>query len=160
MDAPSPLMQRVLSGSEHRLSYLLACVLLILPAMTWGGAISLSTSNAVATGGYYQLKWQGGAPAGQFQLEESRSKDFLQTRELYRGAQTASVVSGRADGEYHYRIRQLDAEGNAISDWSEPLQVTVAHHSLARAFAFFAIGLVVFVITLVAIVRGSRAHSD
>ena len=154
-------MKRVPWLGKRRFSLFLTCLLFILPAMTWvdrswAEGISLSSSDEVATGGYYQLSWENGRDATAFQLQESRSAEFSQPKVIYQGGDLASVISGRSDGEYHYRIRQVDEEGKPATAWGEPLQVTVKHHSLGRAFVFFALGLVVFVITLVAILRGSR----
>lgn len=151
-------MRRAPSDGKRRFSYFFLCLFLIHPALTWAEGLSLSASEEVSTGGYYQLEWEGGAETGQFQLQESQTADFLQAREVYQGPQAASVISGRGDGEYYYRIRQLDDAGETISSWSEPLKVTVEHHPLARAFIFFTIGLVVFAATLAAIMRGSKQH--
>ena len=126
---------------------------------SWAEDLSLSSSDELATGGYYRLTWENGPDASAFQLQESRSAEFTQAKVIYQGGDLASVISGRSNGEYHYRIRQVDEEGSPVSAWSESLQVTVEHHPLGRAFVFFTIGLVVFVITLVAIMRGSRKHT-
>jgi hypothetical protein len=43
-----------------------------------------------------------------------------------------------------------------VYPWSEPVTVTVAHHPLSRAVAFFTVGALVFLATLGLIVRGAR----
>lgn len=159
MDSPSCVARRYLGRGRRLALFSLVCLLLLQPLPGWGGGLTLSSSEAVSSGGYYQIDWEGGEDAGQFQLQESRVEDFSQVREIYRGTQTASVISGRGNGGYYYRIRQVDDGGNAISSWSTPLKVVVEHHSLGRAFLFFIVGLLVFAATLVAIIYGSRRHT-
>ena len=123
------------------------------PASGW----SLTSSPAQSSDGVYQLVWEG-AGEGDLQLEEAPSERFAQPRVVYRGPDRATVVSGRADGEYHYRLRTLDGDTPG-----EPLAyttVTVGHHSLARALSFFAAGLFVFVATIVLVLRGSGRSSQ
>jgi hypothetical protein len=65
-------------------------------------------------------------------------------------------MSGRGNGTYYYRLRVLGA--GPLPAWSDTVRVQVKHHPLARAFAFFAAGGLVFIATLVLIVAGSRAR--
>jgi hypothetical protein len=43
----------------------------------------------------------------------------------------------------------------APGPWSDTLKVEVQHHSLARAFTLFAVGLAVFIATVALIVTGT-----
>lgn len=72
---------------------------------------------------------------------------------MYRGADDARVLSGKSDGDWYYRARTAGSD----SEFGNVVKVTVQHHPLRRAFAFFALGAVVFFATLGVIVKG--AHS-
>ncbi len=116
----------------------------------------LQTSSELARAGYYQLAWEwtGGAASG-FELQESSGESFGDPRGVYRGGDLATQLSGRADGVYHYRVR-AHLEDGRVSPWSEVVSVTVDHYPLSWAFGFFGVGALVFVVTLVTIIRGAR----
>lgn len=82
--------------------------------------------------------------------------DFTDSKTLYQGPDTATLVSGRKNGTYYYRVRS-EKPG---SDWSNAVEVKVAHHPLSRAFMFFSLGALVFVATLTMVVRGNLAHKQ
>jgi hypothetical protein len=63
-------------------------------------------------------------------------------------------MTGLPNGRYTYRIRVV--ENASPGPWSTPASVTVAHHSLIRAFSFFGVGLLVFLATIALILRGER----
>ncbi|WP_019623855.1 fibronectin type III domain-containing protein [Thioalkalivibrio thiocyanoxidans] len=96
--------------------------------------------------GGFTLEWNA---EGAVELERASGPDFDDARVIYRGGDTSSVISGLPDGEYRFRLR---AEG--ADDWADEARVEVAHHSLARAFGFFALGGAVFLVLIVAILRG------
>ena len=109
-------------------------------------------STTASDTGEYRLTWVD--VAGQeVVLEESTSDDFAGARVLYQGVDAATVVSGRLDGVFHYRLRLADGDS-----WSAPVAVQVTHHSAAEAFGFLALGGVVFLATAILIVAGHRAH--
>jgi len=129
----------------------------LLPPAAIAQAPVLHSDSEVATAGYYQLGWQ--ADAGDFELVEATRPDFTDARLLYQGPDLATVLSGKPDGDYYYRIRALDADG--ASPWSEAVHVTVRHHPLARALTFLVLGAIVFVATLLLILRGeARTRSN
>jgi hypothetical protein len=109
-------------------------------------AVELNVSPDHSTTGSFNLSWQGeqGERFRLFDLTDDKGP-----RLIYQGRDTARVMTGLPDGYYRYRV-----EGE--SSRSELKSVTVAHHSLARAFAFFGVGLLVFVATLWLVVRGER----
>lgn len=120
---------------------------------------TLSADTAVATAGYYRLSWtppDAAAPLA-FELQESSAPDFTGAVIAYRGPDRATTHSGRADGDYHFRVRAL--AGDVAGAWSTPVIVQVRHHSLLRAGLFFALGALVFVATLGLILRGARPES-
>jgi hypothetical protein len=115
-------------------------------------AASLAVDQTVSREGYYQLRWEAESPV---RLVEASSPDFDAARVLYQGSDTARVVSGKPDGTWYYRLEP--AAGGAVI--GEPIAVTVLHHPLGRALAFFATGAIVFAATLGLILFG-RAQAD
>lgn len=114
--------------------------------------LSLESDTSVASAGYYQLQWETGAK--KTRLVESTNPDFSDSRIIYAGPDTARIMSGKPDGDYYYRL-ETDAAGTPAIV-SDTLKVKVEHHSLGRAFAFFAIGAAVFAATLGLILIGGR----
>lgn len=114
--------------------------------------ISLTSSDTVATAGYYQLRWHPDKPGSQFLLYESSSKDFITSRLVYRGTDLATVISGRADDVYFYRVSSV----NDNPATSNTVKVTVRHHPLSLAIQFFMVGAMVFLATLILIITGYR----
>lgn len=121
-------------------------------AMARAATINLSSDTETATAGYFRLHWQALPGAETYILQESLAADFSQPRPVYQGPDTASVISGKTDNVYFYRV--ISAEPSTTT--SNTVGVTVAHHSLNKAFTFFAIGAVVFIATLLLIVSGNR----
>lgn len=116
---------------------------------------SLQTDSVTATAGFYRLSWEHPATTAplDFELQESLSADFAGAKPVYTGPDRATSHSGRADGDYHFRVRALDGERS--SAWSPAVTVQVRHHSFLRAGLFFALGALVFVATLIVILRGN-----
>lgn len=128
----------------------LAILLAAAPLSAAYGRPELNSDMALSTAGYFRLSWHDEAGAD-FKLEQAQSGDFGNARLLYQGQDQATVISGLANGHYYYRV------GNtATGQWSDPLEVEVKHHGLARAFGFFTLGAVMFLATLGVLVFGSR----
>lgn len=131
-------------------------------------AVVLQPASSTVTAGYYQLHWDtdstvAGSPvnkAGDFILIESREPGFTNSRTIYRGADTATVISGKPDGTYYYRVGIAQPQEGRPGSWSNSASITVKHHPLSRAFMFFGLGALVFLSTLVVIVRGNLAAND
>ena len=118
-------------------------------------APELHTDSSRPSAGYYRLSWDWREPEKlQFQLQESRNGDFSRAETVYQGPDRATLLSGRRDGDYYYRVR-LQPQQGAPGAWSEVVKVSVEHHSLARAFLYFGIGAVVFLATAGLIVAGT-----
>ena len=113
-------------------------------------ALEISSSKPVATAGYYQLKWSGAT--NDYLLQESRSKEFTSVNNIYQGQDSSTVISGKADGEYFYRITTPENK----SKFSNVVKVTVNHHPLENAFLFFIVGAIVFVATVLLIFKGNK----
>ena len=131
----------------------LAAALLSVPAAA-AQAPALTSNKTVASAGDFQLSWQGGGEGAVYQLQQAGPEGFAAPAVEYRGPDTATQLSGLPDGEYRFRIRVVEPNPSA---WSESVSVQVSHHPLARALGFFGVGLVVFLATVMLIVRGSRS---
>lgn len=114
----------------------------------------LQSDSELASAGYFRLSWQG-EDHRDYVLQQANNPEFLNPQTLYQGPDTATLVSGRSDGSYYYRIRYVEADG-----WSNVTKVEVSHHSLSRAFMFFSLGAIVFIITLVVVVIGNKTHKN
>jgi len=103
---------------------------------------------AISRDGVYELSWTA---TGDVLLEESRDSAFEDARVVYRGADHGTVLTGRRDGIYYYRLR---ADGRSPGAVVLTGFARVEHHSVERALVFFGIGLFVFVSTIVVVARG------
>jgi hypothetical protein len=133
-----------------RITPLLLLLLIALQAAAIeapAAAIELEASPELTTSGTFNLSWQGREGETYRLLQLTGDKSRL----IYEGMDTARVMTGLPSGDYTY---QVEAE----SGRSEPRSVTVAHHSLTRAFSFFGVGLLVFVATVILVVRGERGR--
>jgi hypothetical protein len=128
-----------------------AAVLLVMPVDASAQSPRLEANPQLATAGFYQLRWYSARPV---ELEEAQAPDFSSSRTIYEGSDAARVMSGKPDGVFYYRVRDSD-DGT----FSNVVEVTVRHHSLQRAFAFFGLGAVVFLATLLLIATGARGGS-
>lgn len=115
--------------------------------------VALDVTPLLSHDGVYALSWT--AP-GEVVLEESRDPSFAEVREVYRGADKGTVLTGRSDGVYHYRVRPIGASGGRDAR----VTVEVAHHPVGRALGFFAVGLFVFVSTIVLVARGPEGGEE
>ncbi|MCG5501703.1 hypothetical protein [Ectothiorhodospira lacustris] len=143
--------------APHALWALALSAILMMPSLALAQAVpTLDATTQIARAGYYQLRWgMTGADGAVYRLEESRSMDFSEPQVLYEGADRATVISGRSDGTFHYRVQATLAD-DARSDWSPPLTVEVRHHALYQALALFGVGAFVFLATIALIVTGRR----
>jgi len=111
---------------------------------------ALKSSTDLATAGYFQLSWGSTDSNMAFELQQSADPSFATYKTIYQGADAASVRSGLSDGTYHYRV--LDDVGGT----SNTVTVKVMHHTLSKAFGFFGLGALMFVILVVVLVSASR----
>lgn len=130
----------------------LAALLLAWPIGTSAQSPELEANPELATAGFYQLRWYSARPV---ELQESEHPDFSSAETIYRGSDAARVMSGKPDGVLYYRVRDTD-DGS----FSNVVEVTIRHHSLERAFAFFGLGAIVFLATLLLIATGARDRAD
>lgn len=113
-----------------------------------GGGPTLESNTPRSTDGTFQLIWDAG---GTDVVLEEVGPDADLGRVIYEGSDESRVISGLPDGEYRYRVRHaLEPEA-----WSEPVVVTVEHHHIGKALAFFSLGALVFVSTIALIAWGA-----
>jgi hypothetical protein len=110
--------------------------------------------NEIATAGFYRLNWE--TEAESFELQEASSPGFENTTTSYSGPDRATVISGKPDGTWYYRVRA--STNGQPGPWSNPATVTVAHHSLGRAVMFLSLGFIVFVAIVLTIFRGKETE--
>jgi hypothetical protein len=92
-----------------------------------------------------------------FELQQSTVANFDSSIIRYSGPDLASYISGLKNNTYHYRVRFVSK--NDTSVWSQPIVVSVEHHSLQLAFTLFGLGAIVFIATVFVVVRGARKSS-
>ena len=138
---------------------LLTCQVPGALALTSLPSPSLSSDTEIASAGFYRLSWQKTGDAVQVELQEANDPSFAHAALHYQGPDDASVISGKPNGTWYYRAREIN--GQQAGPWSETVKVTVAHHPLSRAFMFFSLGVIVFVATLLMVISGTkRGRSD
>jgi hypothetical protein len=131
-----------------------ARIVLLLTALLFATALpamELEIAPEISNTGTFNIHWQGSDGARYDLIEQRADGD---SHIVYRGSDTARVMTGLPNGRYSYRVRT--EHGGDPGPWSEPAAVTVAHHPLTRAFAFFGVGLLVFLATIALILRGER----
>lgn len=99
-----------------------------------------------STDGGFTLAWEADNAVV---LEQATAPGHEDARVLYQGGDSSTVISGLPDGEYRFRLRAAEADA-----WADQTTVVVEHHSLARAFGFFTVGAIVFLVLIGAILRG------
>ena len=137
----------------RRARLLSVCLLLMAQAAAAAAPeFVLGLSPEQSSNGVARLSWQMPAPQ-EVWLQQSADAQFNEPRLIYRGGDSASTLSGLPDGEYFYRLGGLvDGEQR----WGEPVRLVVEHHSMAEAWTYFAIGLVVFLATALLVFGGAR----
>lgn len=139
-----------LSDRNNLLFIFVITVFLFVSVLKNANALQLNSDSKLATAGYFQLQWSG--RFNNFQLQESTSADFNTYKILYDGKDLARFVSGKPDGDFFYRVTSI--ENNPLV--SNVVKVTVLHHPLENAILFFFAGAIVFVSTVVLIVKGNK----
>lgn len=117
-------------------------------------------SMNLAQSGSIKLSWHSTgedetAPGLDFVLQEATNPGFTDAETYYRGPDLATYISGLPEGIYYYRVR-LQGDAGQRSAWSDPVVVEVEHHSLSLAWFLFAVGGLVFALTVTVVVRGAR----
>ena len=149
-------------GFSH-LPLLICFILLVLAnGSTQAASLQLTSSADKATAGYFQLTWSWpSAPAdaiyalGERQVDGSDASTSFKT--IYQGIDLASVISGKANGRYEYRVKAMSKSNTSPeSATSNIVSVTVEHHSLANAFGVLSLGVLIFLAIVITIFRGTK----
>ena len=74
--------------------------------------------------GSYDVNWSPAVLADTYTLEEDESSGFASPATVYSGSAVFVSVTGKAHGEYHYRVKASNTWGD--SAWSVPRSVTVS----------------------------------
>ena len=111
--------------------------------------------------GYVKLIWQWDFPESntndcEFELQQSDNKSFNNAKDVYKGPDYATFLSGLKNGQYYHRVRAISKTEQTKSAWSSPVLVRVQHHSLQLAFSLFGVGAIVFLLTVFLVVQGNR----
>ena len=124
----------------------------------WAAEIKLTSSTELSSEGYFVLHWEPAvdsdtfSPSDEFALLRADNPDMLQANLRQKlPLQGAVTVSGLGDGQHYFRV---DAPGLS----SNVVLVEVKHHSLTRAFTFFSIGLLLFLVLGTTIYLGHKIH--
>lgn len=135
---------------------LFVCLWLSQAHLAQADTLNLTSDTQTATAGYFHLQWAWpDAPQDvQYTLQE-RQRD-AQFKTIYQGADQASVISGKPNGQYEYKVL---ASSHVLADSmpSNTIQVEVKHHSLRNALMIFVLGLCIFLGILIVILRNVRA---
>ncbi len=106
--------------------------------------------------GHGAFAWAAdGAEGMVFSFETSGDITFAAGRELYRGPDRGTYVSGLGEGTHYFRVGVVGSEGRA-GEWSEVLTVTVTYPAARRVSILLAAGSLVLVFTVASIVIGYR----
>lgn len=139
----------------HPAALVLMFVLLCISSQFAWASPQLQSNTPVSTAGYFQLSWSNHSH-DKMTLQQASSPSFSDAHTLYQGQDQASLISGLGDGDYYYRVGVHTPDN---SEWSNTLHVQVEHHSLSKAFVFFILGAVMFVVTLTVLLVGNRHKS-
>jgi hypothetical protein len=91
------------------------------------------TVGDAASGGVIRLDWDVPSTLAPslpsvsrpvFTLQEATQHDFADARPIYVGTDETLILYGRSAGDYYFRLRVQDADGN-LSNWSEGLAVRI-----------------------------------
>ncbi|WP_018233269.1 hypothetical protein [Thioalkalivibrio thiocyanodenitrificans] len=154
---PSSLQHRPFR--RHARTLWLLVLVVSFPGVLHAGshAPELSASPDLARAGYFHLRWAlDDVDVDRYTVEEAADPDFTDPAVLYEGADRATVISGRSDGTFHFRVRASLADGGE-SGWSDTQTVEVVHHPRAQAIGLFILGGLVFLATVGLIVAGTSA---
>lgn len=109
----------------------------------------------ISDDGTVDLTWilPDSAEAATYELQQSSDERFTVIDPRYAGPNTASVLSGLREGDYHFRVRAVSATGEA-GPWSDTLTLHVEFMDHGTLFALLGTGFVVATLTIGAIVVG------
>lgn len=125
-------------------------ILLLLPFPLFA-VPSLQSSETVSTTGTFRLSWESDGPwlvrgNKTYVLEECSTSGC---HAVYKGHDRSTVMSGRPDGTYRFRLSEA-----GVSNASSETTVEVRHHPLGRSLAVLTVGFALFLLCAAALVGG------
>ena len=122
---------------------------LVVSHSGWAADFITDTYTIENDNGHHQLAWEA-TPDAIVELQQATALDFSNAKTIYQGVDRASFISGLENGTYYFRVRE---QGD---DWSPSLTLHVQHQSLQLAFTLFGVGIIVFLLTVLVVVNGTR----
>lgn len=116
--------------------------------------LTASERRILITEGWIELKWPDSDEDTEVELQQGIDPAFAEATIRYRGPDRGSVITGLPEGLHYFRVREVGAERGDAPPWSEPLTVEVVFMDRGTLFLFLAIGGVVVVLTVGAIIAG------
>ncbi|GAA5482154.1 fibronectin type III domain-containing protein [Haloferula sargassicola] len=107
-----------------------------------------AAGRLVSNDGTIDLRWSEKA-GSEFELQQAREADFSRPHLRYRGTDHETVLTGLAEGTYHFRVRETPD-----GEWSEPLVFEVEYMNRGPLFLLLGTGAFVALSTIVAILHG------
>ena len=95
----------------------------------------------------------------QFVVQQSTDATFPRPKKLYEGPDLGTVVTGLAEGDYFFRVREVVSAAAPAEEWSETLTVRVKYPERKMVAMLMALGLVVFIGTVAVILVGHKRTS-
>lgn len=99
--------------------------------------------------GYVTLNWQAYEAASEYRVAD-QTGDVM-----YRGEFNQAFISGLADGTHTFVVEAVDGQGQVVARSRQLANVQVSHWPMWQAIASFVAGLIVFLILIAVIIRGS-----
>lgn len=132
----------------HSISKVLIPLFIIFGSALQAAEFRAEKNQIDSNDGHLKLEWD--APDNiKVEVQKSESKDFENPTVIYKGIDRASFISGLENGDHFFRVKE---EGGS---WSSTLTIHVKHQSLQLAFTLFTLGAVVFILTVLVVVKGS-----
>ncbi len=122
-------------------------VLFCAPA-SYAFSADLYVSDDGSAAGYVTLAWPD-VSGKSFVLEEKKGQVW---QEVYEGPDRATTLSGLPNGTYGFRL--------TADQGTHAIEVSIQHHSLARAWLFFAVGAGMFLLLVGMLLVGTRKNTE
>lgn len=122
-------------------------------------AVAFEAHELSSKDGHTKLVWNAAQePTNgqwQFEVQFDSTETFSAPTTLYQGPDQATFISGLPNGSYHYRVRIVGPGEAPPGPWDRAT-LTVEHHALSLALTISGIGSLVFIFTVILVLRGVR----